>query len=484
MNYAVLKSVIPELARILVNAGVERVYENASGDIVIVLRNQGRGHFLLASPDRSMPRIHLIGKKPPAALSMHSFTLYLKSRATGGKIAAVSLLNQDRVVELRFRRQNEEHHLIFELTGTRSNMILTDSSGLIEAIYHPVRFSASATRMLQAGWQYVPPQQKTTSADKGVPGRESAEQAPQPQPGPAPCNRDAEAFYDRLLDQKRFSSVRTQLRAAVEKYLKRTERRRDAIESDEKESGTADELRRTGELILANLNRIGPGMTEIELVGYDGRSFLVSLDPRRSAAGNADQYFKRYKKSKSGREIRAARLQESREESSVLRGLQQELEQAATEAELAGIRTALEKMGYGRPEAGHGNRARQRERTSPETASFHRIHYRGWEIIVGKSAAGNDHITFKMAGPNDLWLHAEGIPGSHVLVRNPENREMEQDILLKAAALAAFYSKGRSAGKVAVTYTFARHVKKPRGAKPGLVSLMQRRTIIAVPEKE
>jgi predicted ribosome quality control (RQC) complex YloA/Tae2 family protein len=103
---------------------------------------------------------------------------------------------------------------------------------------------------------------------------------------------------------------------------------------------------------------------------------------------------------------------------------------------------------------------------------------------VGANAAANDELTVKLARPDDLWLHAEGLPGSHVLVRNPMKTDVPPDILLKAAALAALHSKGKTAGKVPVTYTFARFVRKPKGAKPGLVHLSRRRTLMVKPGDE
>ena len=101
---------------------------------------------------------------------------------------------------------------------------------------------------------------------------------------------------------------------------------------------------------------------------------------------------------------------------------------------------------------------------------------------MGKSAAGNDHLTMKLARPDDLWLHAEGMPGSHVIVRNPNALIIPPDVLVKAASLAAFHSKGRNAGKVPVTYTRAGLVKKPKGAKPGLVMLQERKSLMVIPE--
>jgi predicted ribosome quality control (RQC) complex YloA/Tae2 family protein len=124
------------------------------------------------------------------------------------------------------------------------------------------------------------------------------------------------------------------------------------------------------------------------------------------------------------------------------------------------------------------------KRTQQVSASpaIRKIIFNGWEILVGKSAAGNDHLTTKIARPDDLWLHAEGIPGSHVLVRNPNAGDIPPEVLLKAAALAAFHSKGKNAGKVPVTYTRAGLVKKPRGAKPGLVTLQERKSLMVRPE--
>jgi predicted ribosome quality control (RQC) complex YloA/Tae2 family protein len=103
---------------------------------------------------------------------------------------------------------------------------------------------------------------------------------------------------------------------------------------------------------------------------------------------------------------------------------------------------------------------------------------------VGKSAAGNDYITMKLARPDDLWLHAEGMPGSHVVVRNPGKRDIPDGVLKKAASLAAWYSKGKNSAKIPVAYTRAAYVKKPKGAAPGSVVLVERKTMMAVPEPE
>jgi len=148
---------------------------------------------------------------------------------------------------------------------------------------------------------------------------------------------------------------------------------------------------------------------------------------------------------------------------------------ASGREDLLAVRSQLIQRGYISDPAG---KAAGRVAAAPP---YRAIEHEGWKIVVGKSAAGNDHITTKLARPDDLWLHAEGMPGSHVLVRNPGKRDVPESVLRKAASLAAYYSKGRNSSKVAVAYTSAKFVKKPRGAAPGTVTLAERRTLMAVP---
>jgi predicted ribosome quality control (RQC) complex YloA/Tae2 family protein len=180
-----------------------------------------------------------------------------------------------------------------------------------------------------------------------------------------------------------------------------------------------------------------------------------------------------------GRDIIAARLRRSTEEASYLKSLVNDIEQARDVDALMSLRSEL--VAKGRLE----KKQVVHKIIRPGTAfpAIRKIMFNGWEILVGKSAAGNDQLTMKIARPDDLWLHAEGMPGSHVIVRNPNAGTIPPDVLMKAAALAAFHSKGKNAGKVPVTYTRAGLVKKPKGAKPGLVTLQERKSLMVKPEE-
>jgi predicted ribosome quality control (RQC) complex YloA/Tae2 family protein len=251
------------------------------------------------------------------------------------------------------------------------------------------------------------------------------------------------------------------------------------LSGDLQSADRVEEYRQAGDLVLAHLKELRTGMERADLVGYDGSTVTVILDPKRSPSGNAELYFKKYKKARMGRDIIAARLRRTNDEASYLKSLFNDIEQAQDVDALMSIRSEL--VAQGRLEQKQVLHKKMRQGTA--SPAIRKIMFNGWEILVGKSAAGNDQLTMKIARPDDLWLHAEGMPGSHVIVRNPNAGTIPPDVLVKAAALAAFHSKGRNAGKVPVTYTRAGLVKKPRGAKPGLVMLQERRSLMVKPEE-
>jgi predicted ribosome quality control (RQC) complex YloA/Tae2 family protein len=105
----------------------------------------------------------------------------------------------------------------------------------------------------------------------------------------------------------------------------------------------------------------------------------------------------------------------------------------------------------------------------------------GWLVMVGKTDADNDRLSLKIAGPNDYWFHVNGMPGSHAVLRAKPDEEPDRDTLRRAAGIAAWHSKARGRGMIGVSCTLAKYVKKPRGAKPGTVSISKEKTIKAKP---
>jgi predicted ribosome quality control (RQC) complex YloA/Tae2 family protein len=471
MNFHILSLVVEELSALLTNARVERVYQGKHGGLYLLLHRERTKFVLLLSPDRSMPRLHLVSVKPAAGDSPHRFILFLRSRVSGTRVSGIGLLNLDRVVEIRFSRQGEEYSLLFELFGSSANLVLVDPSSKILEVYNPVPPSDEATRPLLPGLVYrAPERSRNTGFQKQNP--ESGFNF-----GPSP-NRSAEQYYEHLIEQRHITTIKSELTSRMRKDLAKTLRLISALSGDLQSADRVEEYRQAGDLVLAHLKELRTGMERADVVGYDGSTVTVILDPKRSPSKNAELYFKKYKKARMGRDIIAARLRRSTDEASYLKSLLKDIEQARDVDALMSIRNELVAQGR----LGQKPTVQKKMRQGTVSPAIRKIIFNGWEILVGKSAAGNDHLTTKMARPDDLWLHAEGMPGSHVIVRNPNAGIIPPDVLVKAAALAAFHSKGRNAGKVPVTYTRAGLVKKPKGAKPGLVMLQERKSLMVMPE--
>ncbi len=470
MKLELLSRVVDELAAFLPGGRLERVQQGTGSGLHLSFHRGKKNYLLLLSPDRSLPRLHLVTAKPPSVPITHSLALYLRSHLTGARLAGIGLLNRDRVAELLFEKAGTEYRLIVELIGTCSNIILTNSSAAILAVYYPRPFSGDTGRPMLPGTQYVPPEKKAPPSVRFT----QDEATRQNESGGSP-SEEAEAFYQQVIEQRELTSLRSTLISTIKRALSKAERRVTAIFKDAASADRAEEYKTAGMLILANIEQLKMGMESALLPDYEGKTMTVQLDPKLSPTRNADRYFKKYKKAKAGTAIIRQRLQAAEEEVTALKTLQADLENAHTHGEVVSIRSALADRGYVR------ENNKEKKRSEPPTPGFRTFTFHGWEILVGKGAVGNDYLTTKLARADDLWLHAEGMPGSHVVVKNPHNAEIPAEVLLKAATLAAYYSKGKLAGKVPVAYTCARFVKKPKGAKPGLVILTERKTIMAEP---
>lgn len=474
MDLAILVQVVHELAEYLPGARVDKITQGKEGGFYLHLHRRHSRPVLLMSPDRHLPRIHLVSRKPEAVTSPAGFVLSLRKYLNSARVGPVRIINDDRVVEIGFLRPGRMVRLIFELTGAAANLILTDADGGILSVLRPEGPGSGARRVLLPGAQYEPPRLRP-----GPIARTGAyEVVPDANGGAAtPVNRAAELLFDRFVEDRETLLLRQTLQGAVRQALARSERRAAAIAEDLARAEKAEEYQLTGKMILANLDRLNKGMDRTELTGHDGRTLTVVLDPSKTPTENAEAYFRRSKKGKAALSRVRERLDDAHEEADVLRLALEDIPRAPDRLALVRLRERLIRYGLlrERPTA-------VSLRARPASPSYRTIPFEGWDILVGKNAAGNDHITRALARPDDLWLHAEGMPGSHVVVRNPDKREIPHEVLRKAASLAAYFSKGKGSTKVPVAYTEARFVKKPKGAKAGLAVLDERKTIMAVPE--
>ena len=272
-------------------------------------------------------------------------------------------------------------------------------------------------------------------------------------------------------------AARTGVRKTLRRRLQKLARKIDHLNRDQEKLKSYAPYQRYGTLLLAQ--RLPRGSTCATVTDYYSarqETIRIPLDPRLSVNENAQAYFKKYRKTKTGLSKIDALLQECAAAERYLEGLAHQVTEAedwptleAIEAEIGDNRQA----GPARPTI------RPRPAAAPPYRTF--APPGGYTLYCGKNNHGNDALVRQVAAPDDLWFHAHGHAGAHVVLKAPSGAAVPDETLRAAAALAAYYSKGRDAAAVEVVYTAVRHVHKFRGARPGQVQVKTFRTLEVAP---
>lgn len=274
------------------------------------------------------------------------------------------------------------------------------------------------------------------------------------------------------LQRERFSREQNRLHQIVAAHRKRLTKKIEHQEDLLREVADAERHRLEGETIIANLYRLNRGVRVLEAPNpYHPEEIVkIELDPALSPVENAQLRFNRYRKAKAQAEQASAQIQQARQELDYWESVLFSLEKSQTLEELAEIaeEIGVEKKAKRPPTS---STPRPLRFTSPD----------GYTVLVGKNNRQNDYLVTRLARPEDVWLHAKGVAGAHVLVRNPTGKPVPPSTLEYAAGLAAFFSRARTDGLVAVDYTLAKHVFKVKGAKPGMVYYSAQKTILVNP---
>ncbi|MFZ2360946.1 MAG: NFACT RNA binding domain-containing protein, partial [Anaerolineae bacterium] len=291
----------------------------------------------------------------------------------------------------------------------------------------------------------------------------------------------AEQFYGEKTQSAgdAYAAARRQVDASIQRAAQGLEKRRTAIQRELRPAGEIERLRASGEWILALATQIAPRQTELALP--EGVELPpIRLDPAQSPAENAAAYFKRYRKARRAAEMGQPRLEALDAELSYLEQLSVDLALAADRNEIDAVRAALAEAGYAR------QRKLARSESGPSKAQVQGprrfTSVEGYTILVGRNSRQNEHITFDLAGPDDLWLHARGWPGSHVVIRSG-GQPVSDGTVTQAARLAAFYSKAQHEAWVDVIVVERRRVRRPPGKRhPGMVMVEGERVVRVRPD--
>ncbi|MFB6291492.1 MAG: NFACT family protein [Candidatus Bipolaricaulia bacterium] len=271
------------------------------------------------------------------------------------------------------------------------------------------------------------------------------------------------------------------LRKVVSSTLKdEKERVQGALENVKEQlqqSKNREKLKETGDIILANLGELEKGMKKAKLTDpySEGDKREIKLDPSSTPEENAQNYYERYKKLKRGKKKLEKRKRSLKKELEFLRKLSNELAEAESREELAKIEGTLKEKGYIEEDS---DSADNEDGGGPKE-----YWAKGHKIMVGRNARQNDDLV-RNASRDDIWLHVRKYPGAHVIiVTDGRPDQVPEEVIVKAAQLAALNSKARGADKATVSYTQVKYVDKPKGAKPGLVQITNEKTITVSPRE-
>ncbi len=468
-----ITQVLAEIAPALEGGWVQKIYQPHDEAITLEIRAQGKTLTLHISADPKTARLHFLSRKHPNPQTPPPFCQLLRARLEGARIEHVRQVNDDRIVRLDMTHDGQPVALVAELTGRTANIMLLDHGGAVRGQLRKGRFKTGETYIAPAA-RPRPVGALLAAPFSVVSMLGGASTAPTHQS--LPLSAELERLFQERDEARARARQREAIKSALRKKLKRAGKRVEALDSDLAKAERYRTYDRYGELLKSRLGDIPKGAASITVTDYFDPALpelVLPLDPAKSPKGNMEDYFKKYRKFLGAeKEIRPRLL--------------------AAQAEAAALRESLAALDRGEEMAfvGEGftpsrseragmnpaptSRTRASRKAQEPAKPFRRFATEaGDQILVGRNSRENEELTFGLARSHDLWLHASGVPGSHVVLRLEKGAEAKRESLLDAATLALQYSDLRKSGQGEVLYTYRKHVRKPRGAKPGLVTVTQ-----------
>ena len=471
MDLATITAIRNELESELRDRRFGSIFQLSKTDIAIDFRLPD-SRYLFISVDAKNPRAFLIKRKlrdlERSSGTPGNFALTLRKQISGAEVSSVEQIENERVLLLALTTENElgesaKYTLAAQLTGASANLFLLDHKSKILSCLRQTLGTGQ-----QVGDIYEAPARQTA--------KETSRQV---------SAIDARGLSERLdaEDQTRavevnFQSLAKSANAKLRHEISKREKLVQKLNGDLAGHGDAEKWKRFGDLLLANASsarRDGETVFVIDYFDDAAPEISIAVDENDSLTEAAEKFFKRYTKARNASLEIEKRKSTIEKELLRFNSLRQELD-AAIETrdedrinEIAGNKKAAVTRG-----------PKKRPEVLTGTRSF--ISSDGFEILVGKKAKDNDFLTFRIAKSLDTWMHAADYPGSHVVIRNPNRKEIPHRTLIEAAQLAAFYSQGKSQPKAAVHYTQKKFVNKPKGSAAGLVSLASFKTVLVEPK--
>ncbi|MEB2343603.1 MAG: NFACT RNA binding domain-containing protein [Deltaproteobacteria bacterium] len=479
MSLAELRRAVALVERTLSGARVERVVVPDERRVVLGLHAKGSADAnLLLCAEPATARLSCLAERPAAPPSPPVFAQLLRARLGAARLTGAELLGEDRQALLRFAGEAGEHALLLALLGPRSNAYLLDAQERVVGALRPL---AATRRDLALGEPWCSPPSAPPPA-----GEDRFASVP---------DEGFFAAFEAAASEREACGAEGALRARLERALRRAlqslEKKRAQLEADAGGGEEARRLRREGELLKGVVGALRPGAREARARDFaSGEEVVIALDPAVAPRVQLDERFRRARKAEK-RALRALReLGEVEARAESLAALQRELDEATAAGAdgerlrpfaerpevarlLARFAPAPERAGSAPAPAAEGPAKRvwrlgKHELSARQTPRVY-TSADGLEIWVGRNDESNDLLSTRLARGNDLFFHLDASPGSHVVLRTEGRPDPPSASVLDACELAVHFSKARHAPSADVLVAPVKNVRKPRGAKPGLV---------------
>jgi predicted ribosome quality control (RQC) complex YloA/Tae2 family protein len=460
LNTAEIKTVLEEITPAIQAGWIQKIYQPTARSLVFEIRVPGKTHRLLISCQPETARLHFIARPRLNPTTPPGFCQFLRAYFQGAEIDTILQVRHDRIVELLLTTEAGPRKIVGELTGKQANLLVLDDNGRVLR-------SLNAERHL-VGHSYVPPVPREALSHQHLVNRFAHAGT-----GEFPISAAIEAHYEAREGRLVVDGAQEARRRALQKALKKERRRIAAWREDLVKAERYRDYARYGELIKANLRGITKGMERVTLVDYYDEALpevTIPLDTAKSAQGNMDDYFRKHRKYLTAERELYPRITRAEQTLQTFREELATIEQGTWSPPASASSTGQA--------AGRSAPCKANESGEPRRGPFRRFTSAdGLPIFVGRNARENDELTFGLAQSDDLWLHARGTSGSHVVVRLGRGQDPPPDTLRDAATLALLYSDLRKSGKGDVIYTRRKWVKKAKGQAAGAVTVTQEKSV-------
>ena len=477
MHEETLTEIVNELNELLPGHFLGRVFQLSSHSLVFDFGLKEKG-YLFISVEPAAPRLYLIKRTirelEKASVPLSSFGQAVKTTLGGGALLSLTKDEGERVVRFSLEVADDlgdthRNVLVAQLTGRSANLFLLDAADEIKHAWRKLQGEGQ-----QAGETYRPPVLQTK-----VRSVQAQENKPVTREGSESFSEAADDYYRGIAAEQLFESSAVALIAKLKKEIARARKLQANLQKDLTAHGNPDEHKRMGDLLLANIANAERAGSKVRLQDYyaEGAPIVeVEIDENSTLQDAAGAFFSRYTKAKRAVSELGARLRQLKSELEELDEKLVRLERAVAERDLIAL-AEFEGPPKAKPMA-----SGKKQKAPLALPGMRR--YRssdGYEVLVGRTARDNDELTFRVAKPNDLWLHAGDYPGSHVIVRNSSRNDIPHRTILEAAQLAAKFSQASKDSKVSIHYTRRKFLTKPKGSAPGLVRMSSFKTVTVEP---